>query len=337
MWQLYTILFYFTMILGSLVAITSSSWMFIWMGLEINLLTFMPIMKFKNNKQSSEATIKYFLIQAIASMIFLFGSIYSSLFFSYNNYLIEMSSSFMICMALVLKIGMAPFHFWLPEVCSGSSWKINFIILTWQKLAPMIIMFNSLSNLTLFTVIIMTSSLVSSLQGLNQTCLRKILAYSSISHSSWMITAMLNSVSLWFTYFFIYSMINSILIYTMNKYNINNIKQMQKMMSFNKTMKFTFMLNFMNLGGLPPFLGFFPKWVTVIDMTNNKMYFLAIILIIFTLITLYFYIRISMSSFSMNSEESIIQMLKKSNYFNMTTNSLVIFSLISCSFYTNFL
>nr|WMQ52322.1 NADH dehydrogenase subunit 2 [Ceutorhynchus albosuturalis] len=329
MWKLYMSLYYFTLIVGSTIAITANSWLITWVGLEINLMGLMPLMANLNKKYSSEATIKYFLIQVLASSLFLFSStILSTQIMAYGLEVNNMDS-FMLCSALLLKIGAAPFHFWLPEVMSGSNWKINFIILTWQKVAPMIIIQQTMPNPLYFSIIIIASAIFSGIQGMNQTNLRKIMAYSSINHSSWMMASIMLSLKLWICYFTIYSLINAFIFSMLNSANIYTIAQLNSFFMFNKMKKISFLLSFLNLGGLPPFLGFLPKWMVVLNLTQYKYFSIAILIIIFTLITLYFYIRMSLSTFSINSEESLINFFNKMNYFSIMIN---IFSLISLIF-----
>jgi len=122
-----------TLIAGTLIAISASSWLSTWIGLEINLLSLIPLIKSHNNKYSAESTIKYFITQTIASTIFLFSVI---ILIYFHNIQLKIPGSILITTALLIKLGAAPFHFWLPEVIRGLNWEIIYIILTWQKNCP---------------------------------------------------------------------------------------------------------------------------------------------------------------------------------------------------------
>nr|AXS65971.1 NADH dehydrogenase subunit 2 [Curculionoidea sp. 22 KM-2017] len=329
--KFYKILFLLMITISTLISISSISWLMIWVGLEINLLSIIPLMKEKNNIYSSEAAIKYFMIQAIASIMFL-SSVMMSMFS--NLIIFKEIFSFSTSLALLLKMGAAPFHFWLPEVVSGLSWQMNFIMLTWQKIAPMIIL-TYLSYSPLFlSIFIISSTLISGIQGFNQTCLRKIMAYSSINHISWMISSLLCSTVLWTYYFLIYCLISLNIVIIFMKLNVFKLNQLSNAFSFNKKMKMFFMLNFLSLGGLPPFLGFLPKWLTINSMIKNNFYFLSLILIVLTLITLYFYLRITFSSFSIKSKETLTKIFYKMNFFYMFMNFLSLMSLVFCTLIT---
>nr|YP_010411495.1 NADH dehydrogenase subunit 2 [Pissodes yunnanensis]URP30496.1 NADH dehydrogenase subunit 2 [Pissodes yunnanensis] len=332
----YKMLFLNTMIIGTLISISSTSWLTSWIGLEINLLSMMPLMKNIKNKFSSEATIKYFIVQTMASSMLLFSII---IFANIKNFSYHLSTipSIFTDLALLMKMGAAPLHFWLPEVISGMNWSMGYILLTWQKIAPMILLTYS-SMIPLFlSIFIVSSSLISGLQNMNQTCLRKILAYSSINHVSWMISAMMNSFMIWFYYFIIYCLINSNIVLLLNKYNIYFINQLSKFLTWNKNMKFMFMMNFLSLGGLPPFIGFLPKWLVINFMIKNNFYSLAILLIIFTLMSLYTYLRITFSSLILNSEESLVNKNYNNNYTQFMSNFISLSGLMMCTIMVNYL
>nr|AOY39487.1 NADH dehydrogenase subunit 2 [Scolytinae sp. BMNH 1039965] len=302
--KFFKILFLNTLMMGSIISISSLSWFYTWVGLEINLMSFIAMMKTPNNKYSSESIVKYFMTQAMASFILLFSII---LFTNLKEFNFELNnfSSMMMSLAIFMKMGAAPLHFWFPEVSSGISWNSNLILLTWQKLAPMIIMSYLILMPTLMVMFILTSSIVGSMMGFNQTCMRKILSYSSINHMSWMISSIMCSMNTWLIYFLVYSMMNIIIIKNLKSWNIYFIMQLNKIS--NKTEKMIFMLNMFSLGGLPPFTGFIPKWITINQLSNNNLFMMTTIMITFTLLTLFFYLRITFSSLTMYSSNSMIK------------------------------
>nr|AML26477.1 NADH dehydrogenase subunit 2 [Staphylinidae sp. BMNH 1274658] len=326
MFYKYKFLFSLSLILGSLISISSNSWLGMWMGLEINLLSFIPIIQEKNNSLSTESSLKYFLSQALASIIFLMSVIMLMKNFlimvNLNNYFIIMLNS-----SLLMKMGMAPFHFWFPEVIEGLNWINSMILLTWQKITPMILVMFNLNNQTFFFLIMIFSMLISAIMGFNQISLRKLMAYSSINHMSWMISAMLISETIWFYYFITYFILTINIILIFYKFNIYFYNQLLLFINKNYLMKFFFSFNFLSLGGLPPFLGFFPKWLSIQSMIFNNWLFLAFLMVILTLLTLFFYVKLIFNIMIFNSNEI--------NYFNPllfnVKNILIInfFSLIS--------
>nr|QED57263.1 NADH dehydrogenase subunit 2 [Anthonomus eugenii]QED57264.1 NADH dehydrogenase subunit 2 [Anthonomus eugenii]QED57271.1 NADH dehydrogenase subunit 2 [Anthonomus eugenii]QED57278.1 NADH dehydrogenase subunit 2 [Anthonomus eugenii]QED57283.1 NADH dehydrogenase subunit 2 [Anthonomus eugenii] len=304
------IMFYSTLIMGSIMAISGTSWLTIWIGLEMNLLSIMPIMKDKL-KSTSEAMIKYFMVQAMASTILLFSIL---MFQLTSTKMMSASTYFILNSALFMKMGAAPLHFWYPEVLSGLSWKNNFIMLTWQKIAPMLIIINTSFSILFISLFIVFSALLGSLQGFNQICLRKILAYSSINHIGWMLASFLCTHTIWLFYYFIYTLINMNIIIILQKMNIFYMNQINKLFSFNLKMKMMYMLNFLSLSGLPPFLGFIPKWLVVNFLVMNNFLSLSLILIIFTLLALFMYFRITFSTFSFFYSKNILNYKNKISY-----------------------
>lgn len=232
--------------------------------------------------------------------------------------------------ALLIKIGAAPFHSWFPEVIEGLNWLNCLIILTWQKLAPIILLLYNLKIILFLSRIIIFSTLIGGLQGLNQIRLRKILAYSSINHISWIIRGIINSQSIWFLYFVIYRIIRFIIIRFLKYLNIYYLRQLWNSINSIKLYKYFFIINLFSLGGLPPFLGFYPKWLTINNLIENNFYFIRFMLILFTLITLFFYIRITFSTLIMNTNETLI-FLEKKNFYSLTLiNFIVLGGLLIC-------
>nr|QWL15079.1 NADH dehydrogenase subunit 2 [Xenostrongylus variegatus] len=303
--KFYKILFFNSMIFGSLLAISSFSWFSMWMGLEINLLSIIPLMNSNKNTFPSEASIKYFMTQVIASSLILMSiminlNLLEFIPKNFNFYLNLMMNS-----GFLMKMGAAPFHFWFPEVMEGLSWLMCLIMLTWQKIAPMILLMTNLKLNEFMLMIVIYSSFISGIQGLNQISLRKILTYSSINHIGWMLASMMFSNSIWMIYFIIYSLISTNLILIFFNLNIFYLKQLFNSMNYSKMLKFLFSLNFLSLGGLPPFLGFMPKWLTIYFLIQNKLYIMTTMLIVFTLMTLFFYLRISSNSMAVYSTENL--------------------------------
>nr|QNP10097.1 NADH dehydrogenase subunit 2 [Tympanogaster modulatrix] len=300
MFNLYKMLFMMTLMIGSMISISSYTWMGMWMGLEINLLSIIPLMSSSKNILKNEAALKYFITQSIASTILLFSIIMmsSKFFIIFDNFNMMFNS------ALLTKMGAAPFHFWFPEVMEGLNWMNCLILLTWQKLAPMVLIMYNNSMIIFFSIIIIISMMISGILGLNQISLRKLMAYSSINHIAWMISSMFFMESLWLMYFVIYSIISCNIIALLMNFNIYFMKQLFIFLNKNNMMKMLFIMNFLSLGGLPPFLGFMPKWMTIQALIENKFYMLTFIMMIMTLITLYFYMRITFSTMIINMNEN---------------------------------
>lgn len=196
----------------------------------------------------------------------------------------------------MLKLGAAPFHFWFPNIIDGLTWINSLILLTWQKLAPLtIISYTPYNNFIIFFIV--CSTFIGAIGGLNQTSLRKLLAFSSINHISWLLIAELYRNSLWLFYFIIYRIINISIIIIFKNLNLFHINQIFIFNNNQLILKFCFFINFFSLGGLPPFLGFLPKWIVIENIIKSKLFILTLFIVIIALITLFFYARLTFSAF----------------------------------------
>lgn len=227
-----------------------------------------------------------------------------------------------IISSLILKRGIAPFHFWFPNVIEGLNWINSFIILTWQKIAPLILISLLIVNYLFIPIIL--SIIVGSIGGLNQTSLRKIIAYSSINHLGWIGAAIISSDILWLNYFLFYIFLSTTLIYFFNINKLFFINQIYSIFNHSNELKLILFLNFLSLGGLPPFLGFFPKWNVIQILVNNNQLFLITTIVVLTLITLYYYIRICYAGFIINYYEN-----KWNIKFTIKFNNIFIYLTIS--------
>nr|YP_009142429.1 NADH dehydrogenase subunit 2 [Atrocalopteryx atrata]AKH04376.1 NADH dehydrogenase subunit 2 [Atrocalopteryx atrata] len=286
-------LFLCTLTTGTMLSISSSEWIIMWIGMEVNLMSFIPMMKTGMSPYESEASMKYFIVQALASTILMMAV------------LMEMNSqatwTTTLMLALFLKMGAAPFHIWYPGVMQGISWSNCVILMTWQKIAPMIMISYLMTNNTMTMIIITMSVMVGAIGTMNQTSLRKLMAYSSISHLGWLIMAMLMSNYYWMMYFMLYSTVTTITVmmfWNMSMYHLTQIMNM-KMDGKIKTMLFSSILS---LGGMPPFTGFIPKWILIQNMINSENYIMTMIMVMSTLMTLYAYMRMTYTAFSMSNQ-----------------------------------
>nr|YP_009528991.1 NADH dehydrogenase subunit 2 [Aulacophora lewisii]ATC73082.1 NADH dehydrogenase subunit 2 [Aulacophora lewisii] len=337
MFKFYKILFYNSLIMGTLISISAYSWFSMWIGLEINLLSIIPLMKSHKNIFPAEAALKYFITQALASTIILFSIVMSLNSYEFIPNLSNYWFMMMLNSALFTKLGAAPFHVWFPEVMEGLNWMNSLILLTWQKLAPMILIMYNLELKLMMTMVILLSSIIGGIMGLNQISLRKIMAYSSINHIAWMLASMLNFKVIWINYFLIYTFISINIVLIFYLFNIFYLNQLMMFMNTNKLIKLFFILNFMSLGGLPPFLGFFPKWLVINHLVNSNYYAMGMILILFTLITLYFYMRITFSTLTISMSETIMKFIKNYSFFLIFMNSLSLMSIFICTIIFNLL
>nr|QJT43026.1 NADH dehydrogenase subunit 2 [Lactarius lactarius] len=282
--------------LGTTITFASSHWLLAWMGLEINTLAIIPLMAQHHHPRAVEAATKYFLAQATAAATLLFAST-TNAWLTGQWDIHQMSHPLpvtMITLALALKVGLAPVHSWLPEVLQGLDLTTGLILSTWQKLAPFALLLQvQPTNSPLLIMLGLASTLVGGWGGLNQTQLRKILAYSSIAHLGWMILILQFSPSLTLltliTYFIMTS--STFLVFKLNK--STNINELASSWTKAPTLTALAPLILLSLGGLPPLTGFMPKWLILQELAKQDLAPAATFAALTALLSLYFYLRLS--------------------------------------------
>nr|UKO33007.1 NADH dehydrogenase subunit 2 [Stenochironomus sp. 1CZ] len=326
----YKLLFFFTLFLSTMISITSLSWFNSWMGLEINLLSFISLILKKNNFLI-ESSIKYFLIQALASNILLFSIILFSFFLmkNNNNFIINLLNMLFI-LTLMMKIGMAPFHIWFIQISEKMNWINNLFLMTWQKLAPLILM-SYCFNFLIFLILSSYTIFVGTIGGLNQTSLRKLMAYSSINHLGWIILSMMINMNNFKIYFILYSILS---ITVMIMFNLSKNFSIKQLYSKNFSISFSLFFYFpiLSLAGLPPLTGFFPKWIILEFLIDMNILFLAFFICYFSLFSIFFYLRMMYNFLILNHFEKKMIFFKKNKYLSYLFMIFLSFMLLFSSF-----
>nr|QGZ09984.1 NADH dehydrogenase subunit 2 [Eisenia nordenskioldi pallida] len=283
-----------TLILSTLMALSSANWILLWAAMELNLLSFIPILLQTKSHQEVEGAVKYFLAQALGSALLLVSS--TSMWMPFSsalNYL-----PLLLTTSLLLKLGSVPCHFWYPSVMASISWASCLILSTWQKLAPISILAFLLSQKNMLFIMFAAglSALLGGLMGMNQSQLRTIMAYSSIGHIGWMLSLIsILKPAASITYFTVYVALITPLFMYMNYFNIQHISHMNISSSWNLTLCLLMLMLLMSLGGLPPLTGFMPKFMAIILLMESTK-ILALLLILGSLMNLFFYLNIVITS-----------------------------------------
>nr|YP_009316489.1 NADH dehydrogenase subunit 2 [Gymnocypris potanini]AOV83533.1 NADH dehydrogenase subunit 2 [Gymnocypris potanini]APX55413.1 NADH dehydrogenase subunit 2 [Gymnocypris potanini] len=282
--------------LGTTLTFASSHWLLAWMGLEINTLAITPLMAQHHHPRAVEATTKYFLTQATAAAMILFASTTNAWLtgeWTINNLSSPVAST-MFTAALALKIGLAPMHFWMPEVLQGLDLLTGLIMSTWQKLAPLALIIQVAQTVDplLLTTLGVMSTLVGGWGGLNQTQLRKILAYSSIAHMGWMVIVIQYAPHLTVLALGTYIIMTSAAFLTLKMLLATKVSTLATGWSKSPVLASAAALVMLSLGGLPPLTGFMPKWMILQELGKQDLPIIATVMALAALISLYFYLRL---------------------------------------------
>lgn len=290
------IVFYSTLFLRPFLVISSSNIIIIWLSLELRVFSFLPIII--SGSQTSFSAAKYFFVQRIGSIIILASS-----FYRFSNLTIRF-----FFIALILKLGMVPFHFWLPKLVASLQAKEMLILLVWQKVGPLflIILIPSLqSYLKIFICILRVG--VGRILGIKQTQWRQIFTFSSISHLGWIVIRRIVSFWLFTIYFLVYAIsLVQIFIFRTSQFLNSSIYSFS---TFNILNLFILL----SLAGLPPILGFITKIIVLLYLLNSQFITLILFfLITFSIIRIFFYLKIfftltlSLNKFEINRGKRLI-------------------------------
>nr|AAQ09115.1 NADH dehydrogenase subunit 2 [Corytophanes percarinatus] len=282
---------------GTIITSTSYHWLMAWIGLELNTLSILPIISKQHHPRATEAATKYFLTQSAASALILFSSTVSA-WKSGTWDITQMTnptSNILLTSALAMKLGLAPMHFWLPEVLQGSTMKTALIISTWQKLAPMALMTITANNLSPTILIYMgtLSTMIGGWGGLNQTQTRKIMAYSSIAHLGWMATISTIMTNMMLMNLMLYITMTTSMFLMLILSKSKTIQDTTMSWTSSPTITIMTMLTLLSLGGLPPLTGFLPKWLILEELTLQSLTTMATMMAMSSLLSLFFYLRIA--------------------------------------------
>lgn len=303
------------------------------MGFEINLIAIIPIIIIKQNSRSTESAIKYFLVQTTASIILIISvSINLILTGQWTVTCTNNILSSIITISILIKLGAAPFHIWLPEVAQGLPLNSSIILLTWQKIAPMSILYSFFPSLNIYIIFIsaLLSIALGGWGGLNQTQLRKIIAFSSIAHIGWIIAILCYNPNIIIINLIIYLIITVTLFYIFKNNSTTNIANLSLIWNKSPLIALLLALILLSLGGLPPLTGFLPKWIVAQELINNDNTIIALIILILALINLFFYLRLiystSLTIFPSINNVKLNWQYTKSNKYPLT---IIILSVIS--------
>ena len=318
----YPVLILFSVI-GMLLMASSTNLISLYMALELQSLPLYVIAAInRDNLKSSEAGLKYFILGALSSGLLLFGMslVYGAVGDTSFSSISEISSQGMTSLLLIglvfmlsglaFKISLVPFHMWTPDVYEGAPTPVTAFFAIVPKIAAMTVMvrftfsaFDSAISSWQQVIIILSllSMILGSFAAIMQTNLKRLMAYSSISHMGYALvgvaSGVLEGISGLLVYMFIYIVMNIgsfIIILSMRRDNqsvedINDLKGISKTHPF---IAFSFVILMFSMAGIPPLAGFFGKWLVFYAAVDSGLLFVAIIGVLTSVVGAFYYLRI---------------------------------------------
>lgn len=323
--RLFSPIFLILSILGIAVAISRSNWFSVWIGLEINLYSFIPFLLHLDMAKRKESAGKYFVVQATGSIILL-----TAILLSANH---NQLGATLIVLALLLKGGIAPIHFWFPRVIATSSWLSCFLLSTTQKVAPVYLLINFApvnenQTLLLGSLIVF----IGGVGGINQTQLRAIIAYSSIAQIGWVVTASQISSPIGILIFINYLLAISLIISIFSYLEWGTGNESSYLWKTPSRIINLLIRQLISMGGVPPFPGFIIKAIVLSKLARRHI-LAAMCIILASLLRLYFYLKIILHTLFSTAnklylDEIYSSFAQKSLIFIISTTRLLIVILL---------
>nr|AQU14910.1 NADH dehydrogenase subunit 2 [Pachydactylus oculatus] len=291
------IIFTSTLSMSTIIIMSSHHWLLAWLGLELNTLSILPIIIKPHHPRAAEAATKYFLIQTLAAALILFASTMNAWQTGTWNMLLSPSptSSTILLAAILLKMGIAPAHLWYPDIIQGTNMLTALIISTWQKLAPLTLLYFTINHMPLSALLLtgLLSTLIGGWAGLNQTQTRKILAFSSIAHMGWLILALTMNLHLTTLTMIIYLVTTTTVFLSLAATATKTLHDLGTAWPHSPPLLATTTITLMSLGGLPPLTGLMPKLLILKELTLSGLVLTSTLLALMSLPSLYFYTRMT--------------------------------------------
>nr|AUJ21333.1 NADH dehydrogenase subunit 2 [Tetragnatha cf. tincochacae DDC-2018] len=268
----FSIMFMMMYLSSFLLILSNDSWFLLWVGLEINMLSFIMLV-YEKSIINIEMCLKYFFIQGVGSALLLMVLIMKSIFYKEA-----------VVMILSYKMGAGPFYFWFSIFCEGVSWNSCFLIMSIQKLVPLMIL--SLFICSMVWLVMLMSMVIGLFGCFNETKLKKFLAFSSIHYIGWMMLCMCVNSYLWVLYLIGYMFMLLGVLMSIKKKEIFMVSDF-----LNFKNPFLFLYSMLNMGGMPPMLGFFLKWWVFLKVLSFHIW---LVWLVITLAVIMFYVYMRM-------------------------------------------
>ena len=310
-------------LLGIMIMISGYNYITLYLGLELLALSSYALVAYdRDNAQSNESAMKYFILGAIASGMLLYGmsmiygatgtlqinEISSAIAQTQDSMLVVFGLVF-IMVGVAFKLGAAPFHMWVPDVYQGAPTATTLFISSAPKIAAFAfairILAQSLDGIFdhwqhIVAVIALLSIIIGNLFALQQDNLKRLFAYSTISHIGFMLLGFLGgsegySASMF--YIITYALMSvagfgMIIVLSCKGFEAENISDFKGLNQRNGWFAFMMLLIIASMAGFPPLVGFFSKLYVLKAVVDQGFYVLAGIAVVFAVIGSFYYLKI---------------------------------------------
>jgi len=308
--------------LGMLLMISSYDLIVFYLGLELQSLCLYILAAFKrNDERSTESGLKYFVLSALASGLLLYGCSLIYGFTGSTNFEIISANLdekntgavfgiVFIIVGLAFKVSAVPFHMWTPDVYEGSPTSVTSFFALVPKIAaisvfirfmyvPFINVINQWQTIIIFLSI--ASMILGAVAAIGQSNIKRLMAYSSIGHMGYALAGIatgtnagIQSTIIYLTIYLVMNLGAFGCIFMMRRENIfyENINDLSGLSKNHPMLSLSFLVILFSLAGIPPLAGFFAKFYVFMAVIEVEMYTLAIIGLLTTVVSAFYYLRI---------------------------------------------
>ena len=352
----YPILLLFS-ILGMLVMISSNDLIMLYISIELQSLALYVLVALKKSSlRASEAALKYFILGSIASAIILYGASMIYAITGETNYdlikvlgkdlgnnMIFSLGIVLILSGIVFKLSAAPFHMWTPDVYEGAPTSITTVLITLPKVAALTVLIHLLVKPFLYQmeawqpiliIISILSMLIGSISALRQDNLKRLFAYSTIANIGYVMIGLVaasdKAIETSILYMLIYTIsslgvFSFIMLIRREDTQLANVSNISGIAKTNPIIAFSMVILLLSMAGIPPFAGFFTKLYVFTYAVEQGFIYLAIIAIIFSVVSAYYYLKIIKTMYLDDNNDDLTSNLDKKQSLVVVTAALIMF------------
>ncbi|HBN21655.1 MAG TPA: NADH-quinone oxidoreductase subunit N [Holosporales bacterium] len=310
---------------GMMIMISANDLISAFLGLEMqSLCLYIMVSISRDRPASNEAGVKYFVLGALATAFFLFGSSYlygftgttefngmAAVLANTSEVPVPIGVAFMmILIAVGFKVSLAPFHMWTPDVYEGAPTPVTAFLAAAPKIAGFVLLLNFVATVftshgSLWTPVLSALAILSILVGafaaLFQRKLKRILAYSSISHMGFALLGFLSLNAQGFENIFNYLIIYVIMtigafaaLLTLRKRGqlLENIEDLTGLSKDAPLIALCMTVLLFSLAGVPPFAGFFAKLSVIQNAVSGEHYLAVVLAVLGSVVSAGYYLRV---------------------------------------------
>ncbi|EOA6027062.1 NADH-quinone oxidoreductase subunit N [Campylobacter upsaliensis] len=318
------------MIASLMLMVSSSNLLLIFIGLEASSLALYTLIAMQGSRNAISSALKYFSVAAVGSGFFVLACAF--IYFKMGKFDLSLSlnggskdiwllsAGVLIFVLCAIKLSLAPFHFWLRDVYYASHSNLVAFISVVPKIAMFAVLirlfdfFNYAEFGTIIAILAVFSMIVASLAALSQNDVKKMFAYSSVVHSSFVLVALVPMLSFklgddlnfvfWvvFGYWILFAFANYGVFLILSTLQKSSFETLNSLLNVKPFLAFALGLCALSLAGIPPFGLFWGKFMVLKSLVENDLAYLALFVALASVLMLYNYLKIIIHAFFMREK-----------------------------------